>query len=88
LTLKPKQLEAWKKSREQGMLRYVLISGVMSYGLPMFVVMTLMVYRTELTVQNVGLSAVIWASAGALFGVAMWYIQEWQFRKASNGSAA
>jgi type IV secretory pathway TrbD component len=50
--------------------------------------MTLMVYRTELTMQNVGLSAVIWASAGALFGVAMWYIQEWQFRKASNGSAA
>ena len=86
--MKPKQLEAWKKSREQGMLRYVLISGVMSYGLPMFVVMTLMVHRTELTMQNVGLSAVIWASAGALFGAAMWYIQEWQFRKASKGSAA
>jgi hypothetical protein len=86
--LKLKQLEAWKKSREQGMLRYVLISGVMSYGLPMFVVMTLMVYRTDLTTQNVGLSAVIWTSAGALFGVAMWYVQEWQFRKASNGSVA
>ena len=86
--MKPKQLEAWKKSREQGMLRYVLVSGVLSYGLPMFVVMTLMVHRTELSMQNVGLSAVIWTLAGALFGIAMWCIQEWQFRKASDGSAA
>ena len=86
--MKPKQLEAWKKSREKGMLHFVLISGVLLYGLPMFVVMTLMVHRTDLSPQNIGISAVIWALAGALFGIAMWYIQEWQFRKASNGSAA
>ena len=85
--MKPKQLEAWKKSREKGMLHYVLIGGVLSYGLPMFVVMTLIVYRTELSPWNIGLSAVIWALGGALFGLAMWYIQEWQFRKASDGAA-
>jgi nitrate/nitrite transporter NarK len=86
--LKPKQLEAWKKSRAKGMLHFVLVSGVLLYGLPMFVVMTLMVHRTELSPQNIGTSAVIWGLAGALFGIAMWYVQEWQFRKASGGGAA
>ena len=86
--MKPKQLEAWKKSREKGMLHFVFVSGVLSYGLPMFIVMTLMVHRTELSRQNIGISAVSWALAGALFGIAMWHIQEWQFRKASGGSAA
>jgi hypothetical protein len=86
--LKTKQLEAWKKSREKGMLHFVLVSGVISYGFPMFVVMTLMVHRNELSIHKIGISAVIWALAGALFGIAMWYIQEWQFRKASDGNAA
>ena len=85
--MKPKQLEAWKKSRKKGMPHYVWVSGVLSYGLPMFVVMTLIVHRSELSLRNIGLSAVIWASAGALFGIAMWYIQEWQFRRASDGAA-
>lgn len=68
------------------MLRYVLVNGVLSYGLAMFVAMTFFVHRDKLSVGFIGLSAVAWTIGGALFGVLMWFVQERQFRKA-NGSA-
>jgi hypothetical protein len=85
--VKPEQLEKWKETRAKGMLRYVLLSGVLSYGLAMFVVMTFVVNRDKFSASFVGISAIAWTIGGALFGVTMWFVQEHQFRKA-GGSAA
>ena len=85
--MKPEQLEKWKNVRAKGMLRYVLLSGVLSYGLAMFVVMTFVVNRDKLSASFVGISAIIWTIGGALFGLATWFVQERKFRK-PGGSAA
>jgi hypothetical protein len=85
--VKPEQLEKWKETRQNGMLRYVLVSGVLSYGLAMFIAMTFFVHRDKLSASFVGLSAVAWTIGGALFGVMMWFVQERQFRKASGPAA-
>ena len=84
--VKPEQFEKWKEIRAKGMLRYVLVSGVLSYGLAMFVVMTFVVNRDRLGTTYIGISAIAWTIGGALFGEAMWFVQECQFRKA-GGSA-
>ena len=85
--MKPQQLEKWKATREKGMLRYVLVTGVLSYGLSMFIAMTFFVHRDDLSAKFIAISAVLWTLGGAVFGAAMWFVFERQFRKAV-GSAA
>ena len=85
--MKPEQLEKWKQTRKKGMLRYVLVQGVLSYGLPMFIVMTFFLHRNDISPKFIGLSAIVWTLGGAAFGIAMWYFQGWQLRKAGGAAA-
>ena len=80
--MKPEQLEKWKETRKKGMLRFVLLRGVLSYGLPMFIAMTFFLHRDDLSPKNIALAAIVWGVGGAVFGIAMWYVQERQLRKA------
>ncbi|MGY0556645.1 MULTISPECIES: hypothetical protein [unclassified Lysobacter] len=79
--MKPEQLEKWKETRQKGMLRFVLVNGVLAYGLIMFIVMTFVVHRDKLSVNFICISAIVWSIGGALFGVLMWIIGERKFRK-------
>ncbi|WP_430387307.1 hypothetical protein [Dyella sp. 20L07] len=60
------------------MFRYVIRSGVLFYGLPMFVIMTYLIPHPRLSTAQ---SAALWAAAGAVYGLAMWLVQERRFRK-------
>lgn len=80
--VKPEQIARWEATRAKGMLRYVLVSGVLSYGLPMFVVMTFIVNSSKLTPIFAAISAGLWAAGGAIFGISVWFVQERQYNKA------
>ena len=80
--MKPQAAARWEKTRAMGKRRYVLISGVLSYGLPMFVAMTFFVHRSDLSPNFIAVSAVLWLTGGALFGLVTWHIFERQFAKA------
>ncbi len=82
--MKPEQLEQWQAIRARGKLRFVLVSGVLSYGLAMFVGMTFIANRDKLSVDFIAISAVAWTIGGALIGIGVWHVQERQFRKASK----
>jgi hypothetical protein len=77
------ELNRWARVRGQGMLRYVLMNGLLCYGVPMFVVMTYVIPHPRLTTPQ---SAFLWALAGAGYGVAMWMVQERRFRKVAGRS--
>ncbi|GLQ88759.1 hypothetical protein [Dyella flagellata] len=77
----PKEKDRWSKAREKGMLSYVLLTGVVAYGLPMFVVMTFLFHHSRLSIAQ---SAAVWLSAGALYGVVTWLVQEHRYRKATR----
>lgn len=82
--MKPAALEKWQQTRALGMKRVVLVTGVLSWGVPMFVVMTFFVHRANLSPKMLAVSALIWLMGGALFGIAMWFIAERQYRKATS----
>ncbi|WP_201312693.1 hypothetical protein [Dyella sp. EPa41] len=63
------------------MWRFVLRSGVVFYGLPMFFTMTYLIPHPRLTTLQ---SALLWLIAGVGFGVAMWLVQERRFRKVTR----
>jgi len=80
----PKQLQRWEKVRQKGRLRFILLTGVAGWGLPMFAVMTFVVNRrpdSPPTPSFILVSAVIWALGGAVFGLSMWTISEKKYQK-------
>ena len=86
--MKPDAFVRWQKTRTLGKRRYVLISGVLSYGLPMFVAMTFFVHRNDLSARFIAASALLWLTGGALFGLITWHIFERQYAKARTRMGA
>ena len=48
---KPLSIQRWERIRARGMRRYVLVHGVLLYGLPLFLVMTFVVHRELLALR-------------------------------------
>lgn len=82
LRIPPAQIARWQASRRKGLAHYVLVHGVLAYGLPVFVVMTFVLLRGPLTPRFVLVSALLWHAGGALFGLAMWFVQRHYLREA------
>ena len=81
--MKPTEIEAWAATRAKGMLRFVLLAGVLAWGIPMFVLMTFFVNDDRATPMGIAISAAIWGIAGALFGVTLWFLAERRYRNAT-----
>lgn len=80
----PKDLQKWKVTRQKGMKRFVLQTGVLAWGVPMFVVMTFVVNRQpdkSLSAGMIAICAVLWAIGGACFGWAVWAVSERKYQK-------
>ncbi|MFC5578787.1 hypothetical protein ACFPOA_12295 [Lysobacter niabensis] len=86
--MKPEALAKWEKARAKGKAHYILVSGVLSYGLPMFIAMTFFAHRNDLGPKFIGISAMMWTVGGALFGTVMWHLLERQYRKAMQRNVA
>lgn len=85
------KLAKWESVRAKGRTRFVLQRGVLGWGLPMFVIMTFVVNRPGpnalLSPRNyVIFSAFLWAGAGALFGLAIWWQGEKTYKKSFEAS--
>ncbi|WP_233171922.1 hypothetical protein [Dyella sp. ASV21] len=76
--MRAKEFDRWAKIRQQGMWRFVLRSGLLFYGVPMFLIMTFLIPHPRLSHAQ---SAALWLLAGLGYGMAMWVVQERRFRK-------
>jgi len=67
--LTPKQIEQYHTSREKGFLRFVLVRGILMWGVPMAIFM--LVFKTYVQKENpnVGFTIILWLIMGILFGV-------------------
>lgn len=79
--MQAREFERRARQRERGIWRYVVRSGVVFYGLPMFVLMTYVFPHPRVTTAQ---SAMLWLLAGAAYGVVMWLVQERRFRSAAK----
>jgi hypothetical protein len=80
----PNHIRKWEETRQKGKLRFIFLQGVVSWGVPMFVVMTFVLNRERANSDPPWMllaSAVIWAIGGACFGLAMWAISERRYQK-------
>ena len=80
-----KDFKAWSKTRKKGKTNYMLQNGLLSWGLPMFVVMTFFMSdafdESGLIISHVIANAVVWAIGGLMFGATTWYFAERKYSK-------
>jgi len=81
--MKDDQFKAWELTRSKGKLNFFLISGVLSYGLPMFIMMAFMnkPFVDGFTSKAAIIHCIVWPIAGLLFGVIVWYVTEHKYKK-------
>ena len=92
----PESAAKWEQTRQRGRRRYVWQVGVVSWGIPMFLVMTPLLYVQQhgLTWPAVGgihllslilgiavINAVIFLLGGYCFGAIMWSTMEKAYRR-------
>lgn len=84
-------IEKWEKQRKVGVLRFILVRGVVAWGAPMLLVMYVMPTLTSgrtFAIESLLLNLGLWATAGAVFGAAIWYGSEANYRKLKRRNEA
>jgi len=86
------QAERWRATRERGIRSYVLKTGVLAWGLAMFLYLTLQSLRQPNPLTFIFLVDLpLCVFGGVLFGLGTWYATEWQYKrylaKQTNDSA-
>ena len=81
--MKDNQFKAWELTRSKGKSNFILVSGLLSYGLPMFIAMAFMnkPFAEGFTSSAAIIHCIVWPLAGLLFGVTMWYFTESKYKK-------
>jgi len=81
LSMTPARAAHWARSREKGKAKFILLSGVLGWGLPMFIAMTFFFNRRAEGTGSFGyllVSALLWTAGG--LGYFMWHSAEKQYR--------
>ena len=82
MTDMPKWMVRWQTQRSDGRSAYIVKTGVLGYGLAMFIAMTFFLAPPKvLDARSLLINAVIWAVGGAVFGLATWWISEWRYKR-------
>ena len=76
---------AWSETRKKGKMKYILINGILYYGLPMFIIIAFFVHdlldQSEHFVSTLIIDGVGWTVGGALFGLITWSVFEYEYQK-------
>jgi hypothetical protein len=77
------QFRNWAAIREKGKIRFFVVHGIISYGLPMFVFMAFVTepFANGLTSREAIVHCVTWPMAGLVFGILMWHHGEYKFHQ-------
>ncbi|TNE63956.1 MAG: hypothetical protein EP335_08205 [Alphaproteobacteria bacterium] len=84
------QLDRWEKIRRGGRMRYILLYGVLGWGLPTLLLFSLIRGWVEGRVESIlatvfdPMHLVIWALAGVVFGALMWRWSERIYERRSD----
>lgn len=78
-----KEFKNWKQRRSKGKLKFILSEGV-AFGLIMAPLNAVLLYffdqENNYTVGKIILQSLFWIPAGFLYGLAVWSVNERQFK--------
>ena len=85
--MSPSAIERWKRMRQLGKARYILQTGVLRWGMTMFIVMTFVINIRPESLKGVAVALTIWAFGGLLFGWLTWEVGERRYHRAVPGGS-
>lgn len=84
-TSKPADLEflkSWEVSRSKGRWHYIFFSGVLMWGVPMFLALTVFSRQADRhTVPGLIIGAIACSIGGVLFGALVWFFSERRYKR-------
>ena len=81
--MKDDQFKALELLRAKGKLRFFLVNGILSYGLPMLIFMAFISkpFSEGFTSKAAIVHFITWPLTGLFFGITMWYVTERKYKK-------
>ena len=88
--MKKEEMKSWREARKKGFGKFVLVNGLIAWGLPMFIGMAFInnPYSEGFASRAAIVHYITWPLAGILYGVAVWFISEHRYNKAVANEAA
>ncbi|MGP9799350.1 hypothetical protein [Rheinheimera sp. NSM] len=88
--MKEKELLRWSEQRRKGLRKFILLNGVLSWGLPMLIAMAFIgkPFEQGFTAKAITIHCLVWVFGGVLFGIVLWFINEWRYKKQMSKNAA
>jgi hypothetical protein len=81
--MKEKEFLTWSEQRQKGIWKFILLNGVLSWGLPMMIAMAFISkpFEQGFTVKAAAIHCTVWIFAGVLFGLCLWFVNEWRYKR-------
>jgi len=78
-----KIIKQWETTKTKGKTRYLLLVGVLGWGLPMFIVMTFIIGPGSFnkSIGGIVINTIIWLIGGFVFGYTCWYYADKKYNK-------
>jgi len=76
------QIQKWEKTKEKGMLRFVLLRGVLGWGVPVFIIMAFIVNKVSFGDERFIKGSLVFLVFGVLLGMYLWGDSERKYKKA------
>jgi hypothetical protein len=80
--MNPRAIESWEKTRKGGMARFLLVYGLLLWGVPMFLLEMFWLQPGPRSPISIGASAIMWALASLLYGYLLWRALDSRYFKA------
>jgi hypothetical protein len=77
----PKWAARWSKDREVGQRKFVVQTGLIRFGLTMFIITTFLNPAGTGSLKRILIGAFAWTVAGLFFGFALWSIEEHRYQR-------
>jgi hypothetical protein len=74
---------SWGLTREKGKTRYILVHGVLLFGIPMLIFVSFITnpFADGLFSEEAFVHDMTWLIAGSVYGIIMWHYFEHKFNK-------
>lgn len=86
-----RSIASWETRRSLGALRFIVVRGALAWGGPMFLAMHLLptaLRGAPMTLTAALIHLTLWVTAGAVFGAALWFGSESNYRQLKQRARA
>lgn len=82
--MKEKHMKKWKETQQKGFARFLLVTGICSWGIPMMILTAFInnIFQDGFNAQVLLVHVLTWSVGGVLFGALFWGFMQFIYNRA------